>query len=374
MRQNNISKQQQIMRGIVNNSPISKRELQKLTGMSWGMVSNIVSTLEEEKYIIPCTKELSSVGRKADKYDICGDDHYCIGIDLNYNSMSSVVTDMKGRVIEQAECIFKVREKDFILNEIYSILDTLFDRYKDKQIKGIGFSVQGILNIYEGVSELISGIKSWVDVPLVELIESKYHVRTYLENDANCIMKYERMCGCMKGRNIDEALLITYDSNVGAGASLISRGQICRGKHGLAGEIGCMPTSIEDDGKFRYFESYLTNDGMVREYSIKTGKQVTYQEFEELIAIRDSDAIEILKNIERWFGMGIGTTCNILNPEICILHMIGIDGRLISSGVSDIIKRVSYDKKIEVAISVKGQEGKAVGAALTASEHAIRQM
>lgn len=374
MHQSNISKQQQIMRGIINNSPISKRELQKATGMSWGMVSNIVHTLEEEKYIIPCTKETSSVGRKADKYDIRSDEHYCFGIDLNYNSLSAVVTDMKGRVVEQLDRVFQEREKEYVLNQIFTVLDLFFERYKDKEIRGIGFSVQGILDIHKGISNLISGISDWVDIPLVQMSEERYHVRCYLENDANCIMKYEKMCGCMKDRNVQEALLVTYDSSVGAGMSIITRGQICRGNNGLAGEIGCMPTSIEDDGKFRYLESYVTVDGMLREYFNRTGKKIKYSQFEYLLTIGDDDATAILKSIERWFGMGMSTIVNILNPQVCVLHMVGIDGRLISTGVTEIIKKISYDKKIEVALSVKGQEGKAIGAALTVSEHAIRQM
>lgn len=369
-----MSKQQQILRCIMENNPISKRKLQTMTGISWGMISNIIRFLEEERYIVPCMKESCGVGRKADKYDISSLDNYCIGIDFSQSGLVAVVIDMKGRVVEQTERIFEIYERDYALQQIFEVTDLLMEHHQNKKIRGIGFSMQGITDICKGVSELISAIKDWVNVPLKDIMEERYGVRTFLEHDANCIMGYERFCGCMKGRDVTEAILVTHDARIGAGMSVLTRGQICRGNHGMAGEIGCMPIDITEDGKFRYMEGYLVANGILKAYYDLTGNEVTYSEFEQLLQSNDKDAIQVIKQIGRWIGWGVGTACNFLNPQICILHMVGGDGALLYSVISEILKLVNYDKSIEIRRSDMGQEGKAIGAGLVASEHAIRKL
>lgn len=343
-----------------------------MTGISWGMVSNITNFLEEERYIAPCMKESCGTGRKADKYDISGLDNYCIGVDVSHNGLIAVVTDMKGRIIEQTEKIFEIREREYVLRQIMEVTDTYFETYQNKKIRGIGFSMQGITDIYDGVSRLISGIRDWVDVPLKKIMEERYHVSTYLEHDANCMMRCEKVCGCMKGRNVTEAILVTYEAKIGVGMSILTRGQICRGSHGMAGEIGCMPLEIMEGNRVHYMERHLAPTGILQDYYEMTGKRIAYEEFESLLLCGDTDAVRLMKQIGRWLGWGIGAACNLLDPQICILHMVSNDGTLLYVVISDILKTVNYDKGIEVRRSAMGNEGKAVGAALVAGEHAIR--
>ena len=374
MGQKQMSKQQQVLRCIMDNSPISKREIQEMLGISWGMVSNITNSLEEEKYIVPCMKESCGAGRKADKYDISHTNHYCIGIDFSDSGLVAVVIDMKGRIIEQTERIFEIHERDYALQQIFEVTDLFLEHYRNKKIQGIGFSMQGITDVYKGVSELISAIKDWVNVPLKDIMEERYGVRTFLEHDANCIMGCERFCGCMKGRDVTEAVLVTHDARIGAGMSILTRGQICRGNHGMAGEIGCMPIETTEDGKFQYMEGHLVAAGILQDYYDLTGKKVTYSEFERLLQSGDKDTIQVIRQMGRWIGWGVGAACNFLNPQICILHMVGSDGTLLYSVISEILQAVNYDKSIEIRRSDIGQEGKAIGAGLIASEHAIRKL
>ncbi len=369
-----MSKQQQVLQQVMLNSPISKKELQESLGISWGMVSNITNELVEQKYIEPYIRVTQGVGRKAEEYDINHSNNFCIGIDFNYNGICAVITDMRGRIVEQYERIFEIRERTYALQQIFDVTDMFFEKYSDKKILGIGFAVQGIVDIYEGISILISAIKDWVDVPLKQMMEERYGVKVFLEHDPNCIMRAERAIGYLKGKNVTEAILVNHDPRVGAGMSVMTRGQICHGFHGKAGEIGTMPVNITPEGKFEYMEGHMTREGLVRDYHNMTGREITYSEFVELLQLNDAECLRVYNRLGQYIGFAIGTAANFLNPQIMVIYIMEARKELLFRAMSEIIKRVNYDKTIEVHLSKLGQEAKAVGAALIVSENAIKQL
>lgn len=369
-----MTKQQNVLRQIMINGPVSKKELQEVSDISWGMISNITTQLLEEKYIESCVRETQGVGRKAEEYDIRHDQHLCIGIDFNYNGMLAVIADMKGRVLEQQERQFEVREREYALSQVFEVVDSFFERFRDREILGIGFAIQGIVDIYEGISVLISAIDGWEDVPLRKIVEERYGVNVFLEHDPNCIMRCEQICGCLKRRNVEEVVLVNHDPRIGAGMSIMTRGQICHGFHGKAGEIGTMPVDITSEGNYRYMEGHMTKEGLLRDYKELTGKEITYREFQELLQKNDDSCLEIYHRLGEYLGFAMGTAANFLNPQVAIVHLSGQKQKYLHNRILDMTKRIFYDKTIEVQLSMLGQEAKAVGAALIVSEYAIKQL
>ena len=68
---------------IRNRGPVSKRELQDITGFSWGNISSITTELYNEKFIMVSGKQETFVGRKPDVFDININDNLIIGIDFS---------------------------------------------------------------------------------------------------------------------------------------------------------------------------------------------------------------------------------------------------------------------------------------------------
>ena len=61
-----LSNVQQILLTIIENGPVSKKELQALTGFSWGFVSEKTNLLIENQYISSAVRNTKSVGRKTE--------------------------------------------------------------------------------------------------------------------------------------------------------------------------------------------------------------------------------------------------------------------------------------------------------------------
>ncbi len=84
---------------IRDHGPIAKRELQQLTGPSWGSVSSLTTLLLHSRYVVAAGKQATASGRRPDELDINSGDNYIIGLDINLTGLCGVVTDMKGRIV-----------------------------------------------------------------------------------------------------------------------------------------------------------------------------------------------------------------------------------------------------------------------------------
>ncbi len=366
-----MTKLQQLMREIIKYGPISKKELQEKTGISWGMVSSLINQLVDDRFIVPGIRQSNEVGRKAEEFDVNPNDHYCIGIDLSEHGLVGVVTDLRGRIIKQLACTFEAPNKDLVLEEIYKMTDAFLEAYPSKTIWGIGFSTQGIVEIYQGVSVLISAIDGWKDVRLKELMEDRYGLQTYTEHDPNCVMLAERSVGCLKNRQVREVTLLSFDPQIGAGISVMTRGQLCHGVRGRAGEIGCNPVDITSEGDWHHFEDYLSVNALLKAYRNKTGRTVTYPEFQILLQQGDPVCVDMYQQLGRNFGFALAIANNYLNPEVIILNIAGVRQQILHKEISRLIKAVSFDPDVEIICSQALSEMKAIGAALILSEKAV---
>ncbi len=366
-----MTKLQQLMREIVKSGPISKKELQERTGISWGMVSGLINQLVDDKFVVPSVRKTNDVGRKAEEFDVNTAEHFCIGIDLSQNGLLGVVTDLRGRVVMQKECTFEAPTREQVLDEVFQMTDSFLAACEDNTIWGIGFSLQGAVEIYEGVSALISAIDGWKNVCLKEIMEQRYGLQTYTEHDPNCVMLAERAVGCLRKRQIREATLLSYDPRIGAGISVTTRGQLCHGVRGRAGEIGCNPVDITREGAWHHFEDYLSPNGMIREYEKRTEKTVSYARFVELLEQGDADCVAIYEQLGRNFGFALAIANNYLNPEVIVLNMVGVQQEILFREISRLVKAVSFDPDVEIVLSENRREMKAIGAALILSEKAV---
>jgi len=366
-----MTKLEQLMRQIIKYGPISKKELQERTGVSWGTVSGLITQLVEDKFVVPSLRQTNEVGRKAEEFDVNSADHLCIGIDLSQYGLLGVVTDLRGRIVMKLEHTFEAPEKEEVLQEIFKMTDAFLEAFSDKTIWGIGFSVQGIVEIYEGVSVLISGIKDWNNVPLKDIMKERYGLQTYTEHDPNCAMLAERSVGCLKNRQVTEATLLTFNPMFGAGVSVMTRGQLCHGVRGRAGEVGCNPVDITKDGTWHHLEDYLSANGLIKEYYNRTGKTLTYEEFVCRLEQGDDHCTAIYQQLGRYFGFALSIANNYLNPEVIILNIDGVQQQILYEEISRIVKAVSFDPDVQIVISKALLEMKAIGAAMIISEKAV---
>lgn len=316
--------------------PISKRELQAMTGFSWSRVSEVTNHLMAEGYIVAGEKQ-ATAGRTADKLDINMHDNYCIGVDISSQNIFVLVTDMKGRAIEIFESQWVNWNHKQILEKLFEILDVAVEKYSKNHIRGIGFAIQGIVDISNGVSVYIDGIEGWENIPLEALVAERYQLKSVLVHDPDCLMKCEQSFGILRQKPSADVLLVHYNAGVGIGMSIMANGQLYLGHNGRAGEIGCTILNVGSTEPSIQLKQYTNGNG-------KT------EDTEQLCG---------------YIAGSVAIANSLFNPERIILHTVGCPyWEQLYRHIGKQLQENSYNKEVKLQLSSLKRDAKAKGAAL----------
>ncbi|HEY8782566.1 MAG TPA: ROK family protein [Mucilaginibacter sp.] len=173
-----------------------------------------------------------------------------IGIDLGAtNIRGAVVNDGGISYITSRRIQTKGTEQE-VLEDVYSLIDALID----KEVKAIGIGVPSVVDVKRGIVYDVIHIPSWKEVHLKELLENRYHIPVFVNNDANCFALGEHYFG--KGRGIDDMIGLTVGTGLGAG--IIVNNHLYAGQNCGAGEFG-MVDYLEHNYEYYASGSFFKN-------------------------------------------------------------------------------------------------------------------
>ncbi|HEX8022292.1 ROK family protein, partial [Mucilaginibacter sp.] len=121
-----------------------------------------------------------------------------------------------------------------VLNDIYTVVDALL---KNNTANAIGIGVPSVVDVSEGIVYDVQYIPSWKEVHLKKLMQERYNIPVYVNNDANCFAVGELYFG--KGKGADSMVGVTLGTGLGTG--IITNGKLYAGHNCGAGEIGFFP-------------------------------------------------------------------------------------------------------------------------------------
>lgn len=101
-------------------------------------------------------------------------------------------------------------------------------------LKGIGVTCGGPLNPHTGVIQAPPNLPTWIDVPIVKILENAFDCSVILENDANGGALAEHRYGA--GMGAHHMVFLTMGTGLGGG--IIIQDKLYRGANNMAGEIG----------------------------------------------------------------------------------------------------------------------------------------
>ncbi len=146
-----------------------------------------------------------------------------------------------------------------------------------------------------------------------------------LENDANCLALSEATDGAGAGTEVVFAAIL----GTGVGAGIAVRGQVLRGRNGIAGEWGHNPLPLASAGELARpacwcgrracLESWLSGPGFAADHAAVTGQQLDAEQI--VAAMRAGDAAA-QASFERYAGRlarALAQLINILDPDVIVL-------------------------------------------------------
>jgi glucokinase len=118
-----------------------------------------------------------------------------IGIDLGgTNARVGLVT---GDVISgiHATRINGAGTVEQVLQDIFMLTDTVIN----PSVKAIGIGVPSVVDVAQGIVYDVQYIPSWKEVPLKSIMQERYGIPVFVNNDANCFALGEFYFGKGKG-------------------------------------------------------------------------------------------------------------------------------------------------------------------------------
>ncbi|MED5019115.1 ROK family transcriptional regulator [Paenibacillus chibensis] len=305
---------------IKNNSPLSRAEIARLTGMSPTTVSRIVSELYHLDYMHEIEQETNSVGRKAVFLQVNPKSVLSVGVEIDKASIRIGVIDLDGRVIGSKILDRQADEASgATLEHIASGINGLIDEegFDRRRIVGIGVGLPGIIDYASGTA-VLSAQLGWKQTEIAGVLKEHTGLEVAVDNELKVKSLAEHMYGSAKGSS--RSVLIGFGS--GVGSSLIIDGEIYRGESNSAGEIGHTvvdPNGILCEcGKVGCLQTYIAEASLI-EQSQKI-KPIT--SLDELFqARRDGEfwASSILDRAMTFVAVTISNIACMYNPDTVIL-------------------------------------------------------
>lgn len=158
---------------------------------------------------------------------------YSLCLDIGGTKIASALIDKKANILyySKVPSLAQQCNKD-ILNNIIFVINKLKQNHK---IKSINLSVAGQIDTKKGIIIKSPNFqKNFNNIKIKNILEKKYHLPVYLDNDANCFALGEAVYGL--GKKYNYIVGMTLGSGVGGG--IVMNKKIYHGKNNLAGEFG----------------------------------------------------------------------------------------------------------------------------------------
>lgn len=305
---------QLVLHFIRQHEPVSRARIAQVTGLNKGTISTLVSELIEENLLLEIGTGISSGGRKPVLLQVNKHAGYSIGIDLGVQHILGVLTDLNGDPIVSVRQPLAQTSYPYVIDVITSMVRSLISKIPDSPYGLIGIAI-GVPAIVSMKGEIIHAPNlNWRHIDLtIELNE--FHVPIWVDNEANF-----GALGQQSADRVEPAHSSLYISaGIGIGAGFVLNGQLYKGTHGFAGEVGHM--TIDGNGplcrcgNFGCWEMFASEQALLS----YTGFEYTLEELITSAKNGDEKTLAALKDVATYLGIGIVSLIHIFSPDQIII-------------------------------------------------------
>lgn len=254
-----------------------------------------------------------------------------VGVDVGGTSVRAGVVDERGSLLDTAR-VGTPSEENALEDAIAGVVEHLRNRH---DVAAVGLAVAGFV-ARDRCTVMFAPHLAWRNAPVADRIAKRVGLSVTLEHDVNSAVVAEHRFGAARGAGV--AALVALGTGIGAG--LLLDGEIYRGAHGVAPELGHL-TVVRDGracpcGKYGCWERYCSGTALAatavellarypgrstvlsREIAgdpgSVTGRRVAR-------AARDGDpiALRAMAELAKWLGEGLALVADVFDPETIVI-------------------------------------------------------
>jgi glucokinase len=292
-----------------------------------------------------------------------------LGLDLGGTNLKWTVVERAGgdwRVLDRGQVPTRSGGPGAIVPQLAEVGRAAIERWPDVSTAGVG--VPGLYDPRTGTTRFLVNVPGpWDGYPVVSPLVDALCMPVALINDARAFGLAELRLGAGRGASSMVGLTL----GTGVGGVIAVDGKVHQGHDGTAGEIGHQ--TIDPDGP----ECNCGNHGCLEAFAradriAAACGTTTAEEAVERGRKGDRKAIEGLRSVGRYLGIGIGNMIVVISPDrVVIGGGIAAAGDLLLDAARQEIRRrvqtTSIDE-VEIVVAELGIWAGAIGAAIHGAE------
>jgi glucokinase-like ROK family protein len=376
-------------------APISRARIAKLTGLNKSTVSNIVNVLIDDGLVSENEQDSSRIGRPSINLGLRPDGGAVIGLEIGVDFINIVLTNFAAETLwETVVETSPTQSQTSIINQAEKLIDQALSLTEERHLRplGVGIGLPGLVNLLRG-ELIVAPNMNWRNVPLRLMLNQRFRLPIYIENEANLAALGEYYFGVARG--FDNFIYLS--SGIGLGGGILIDGKIFRGRHGYAGEIGHIQRDPQGEkcscGRIGCWETQVGPRAVLRrvrkELQVHSDQilfdacqgDLSHLTFDMVVNFGlqgDSICRQAIEDVARYVGEGLADLANIFDPDLVVIGGGFIQGKDI---LQPIIEKTVFSGALQpsadslrIVFSERGVDACAMGAVAIVLDDILREM
>jgi glucokinase len=303
---------------------------------------------------------------------------YVIGIDLGASKIALGLIDPQDQIVarERVPTLPLEGPAAAVDRMAMAVGRLLRDLPLDARVTAVGLCSPGPLDHRTGLILDPPNLTGWVNVPLREMLSNRLSLPVVLEHDAKAAALGEFHYGA--GRDADDMCYIVVGT--GVGAAIIMDGEVRRGSHNSAGEVGHITIDPAGDpcacGSVGCVETFCSGPSLARRYRRALDRHRIPADARppepfdgEIVTCAadagDPAALEVMAEAGEALGTAIATVAMILDIERFVIGSSVVKcGDVLLAPTRDAVYRHAHSsvaQRVQVVASPLGDDGPILG-------------
>jgi predicted NBD/HSP70 family sugar kinase len=309
---------------VAAEGPVAATRLVQGTGLSKPTVSEVLRQLLDFGLIARAGRTTGQVGPSAQLYEVSGESGVVLGVDVGYEWVRVVASDLSGKVIARADERARRRRSRDLVEQVGRLVEQVAGPVgaTTRHLAVVG--TPGALRPGDSHLALAPHLPGWERPEVLSSLRDLVACPVVFENDVNLAAIGELARGA--GRGVRDFVLVSIGTGLGMGVVL--DGRLHRGASGLAGEVGYLPTVGAEHvaaatGHLRGQGAMerLVSSHAVIELAAESGLGRVTSAAAVIDSARSGDptALRVVAAIAARLAFCIASVAAVLDPELVIL-------------------------------------------------------
>ncbi len=315
---------------------------------------------------------------------------WVVGIDLGATKIALGLIDPENRITAQRRLLTDALAgpEAAVERMVNSIGELQAELPPGKQIASVGICSPGPLNHETGLILDPPNLTGWRNVPLQQMLADRLDVPVRLEHDAKVAALGEYYYGAGRGQRSMVYIVV----GTGVGAAFIVEGQLYRGLHNLAGEVGGM--TIERQAE-RYeqlcgsgirgcVQGYTCGPALAYHYrrwqdqqATAAQPQITGEQVAQLAVQGDELALKVMTQAGEALGVTVASLAMILDIDLYVIGgSVAKAGDLLLEPARRIVPAYAFESiaaNVQIVTAALGDDGPILGCGWLARQALARE-